>query len=155
MLHGSLSSPETYALLMGHPIWRQAFEWLQALPANPALGEYELRGRQLFASVQEYSTLARHEARFESHEQHVDLQYTIQGGEGIDWIPRDSLKADGLFANDVQFWLPPPEPVTTLAQTAGRFAVFFPVDAHRPKVRLAGHDQVRKLVIKINLGLLA
>ncbi|MBN9692319.1 MAG: YhcH/YjgK/YiaL family protein [Verrucomicrobia bacterium] len=154
MLHGHLTDPGTYAFLTAHPTWQQAFAWLHGLRSDIALGEYEILGRDMFASVQEYATLARHEARFESHEAHIDIQYTLKGVEGIDWIPRSALQPDGPFGNDVQFWLPPPEPVTTLAQSAGRFAIFFPSDAHRPKVRLPGHDRVRKLVIKIHQRLL-
>jgi YhcH/YjgK/YiaL family protein len=154
MLHGSLNEPDTYALLTAHAVWRQAFDWILKLTTDAPLGETELRGREMFASLQEYPTLARHEARFESHETYVDLQFTLSGGEGIDWIPRRQLKPDGPFGKDVQFWLPPPEPLSALAQVAGRFAVFFPVDAHRPKVRLSGHDRVRKGVIKIHRNLI-
>lgn len=154
MLHGDLHDPGTYAALTAHPTWQRAFDWLRTLAPDVALGEVELQGRDLFAIIQEYPTLARHEARFESHEAHIDLQYTLSGGELIDWIPRGTLQPDGPFANDVQFWLPPPEPVTALIQTAHRFAIFFPSDAHRPKVRLAGHDRVRKLVIKVHQRLL-
>lgn len=154
MLHGYLQERGTYSALTLHPTWRRAFDWLRALDSAAPLGEQEILGRDLFVSIQEYPTLARHEARFESHEAYIDLQYTLAGGEGIDWIPRSALQPDGPFANDVQFWLPPPEPVTTLAQTAGRFAIFFPADAHRPKVRLPGHDHARKLVIKIHQCLL-
>jgi len=155
VLHGHLPDPGTYADLANHPTWQLAFTWLRDLSPDVALGEYQILGLHMFASVQEYSTLARHEARFESHEAHVDLQYTLSGGESIDWIPRPLLQPDDPFDHDVQFWLPPPEPVTTLAQTAGRFAIFFPADAHRPKVRLSGHDRVRKLVIKIHQRLLS
>lgn len=154
MLHGSFNEPDTYELLTIHPVWRRAFDWIGALPGEAPLGEVELAGRDLFASLQEYSTLARHEARFESHEAYVDLQFTLAGGETIEWAPRSELRADGPFANDVQFWLPPSDPVTALAQTPGRFAIFFPADAHRPKVRVAGHDRVRKGVIKIHQRLL-
>ncbi|HRI12992.1 MAG TPA: YhcH/YjgK/YiaL family protein [Verrucomicrobiota bacterium] len=154
MLHGSLAEPETYALLTVDSVWRRAFDWVLQLPADAPLGEVELQGREMFASIQEYPTLARHEARFESHQEHVDLQFTLFGGEAIEWMPRGQLGPDGPFANDVQFWLPPPDPITTLAQTAGRFAIFFPADAHRPKVRLTGHDRVRKGVIKIRRHLI-
>jgi YhcH/YjgK/YiaL family protein len=155
MLHGHLDEPESYALLAAHPVWDRVFQWLRGLPADAALGHHEIQGEQIYVSIQEYSTLARYEARFESHERYVDLQYTLSGLEGIDWAPRSSLKPDGPFANDVQFWLPPSEPVTTLCQCPRRFAVFYPSDAHRPKVRLGSKDHVRKLVVKIEKELLA
>ncbi len=154
MLHGFLADPGTYDPLPTHPTWNRALEWLRVLPADIALGHYELAGPEMFASVQEYDTVDRAVARFESHREHVDLQYTIRGTEGIDWCPRSELEPTGPFANDVQFWLPPPAPWVTLVQSPGRFAVFYPSDAHRPKVSL-GFGPVRKLVIKIPLKLLA
>ena len=154
MLHACLADPGTYDTLLVHPMWRRALDWLRALPAGAALGTHEIIGRDLSASVQEYDTLDRSAARFESHRQHVDLQYTLAGTEGIDWCPRGELQPDGPFRDDVQFWLPPATPFVTLVNAPGRFAVFFPSDAHRPKVRLAD-PHVRKLVIKVNMRLLA
>ena len=94
--------------------------------------------------------------RFESHREHVDLQFTLTGVESIDWIPRSTLKQDGEFNldHDVGFWLPPSEPVTTLIQFPRRFAVFYPEDAHRPKGRVPGTEKVRKLVIKVSVKML-
>lgn len=155
MLHGHLNEPESYAGLISHPVWNQVFQWLHRLPTDAAVGHHEIQGEQIYVSIQEYATLARHEARFESHERYVDLQYTLSGLEGIDWAPRSSLQPDGSFGNDVQFWLSPPEPVTTLCQSPRRFAIFYPCDAHRPKVRIGAQDHVRKLVVKIEKALLA
>lgn len=154
MLHGSLAEPGTYDTLLVHPAWRRALGWLRALPADISLGRHEIIGQDMFASVQEYETVERAAARFESHREHVDLQYTICGLDGIDWCPRGELEPDGPFANDVQFWLPPAAPVTTLVNSPGRFAIFYPSDAHRPKVNVGG-GHVRKLVIKVHLKLLA
>ncbi len=153
MLHGSLSDPGTYETFLVHPVWTKALGWLRALPADIPTGKHEIIGEDMFASVMEYDTVPREAARFESHREHVDLQYAIAGTEGIDWCPRAELQADGPFADDVQFWLPPVTPVTTLESSPGRFSVFYPCDAHRPKVRIRSF-QVRKLVIKVAIRLL-
>lgn len=154
MLHASLSDPGTYESLLVHPVWRQALGWLRALPADIPTGKHEILGKEMFASVMEYDTVSRDAARFESHREHVDLQYAISGTEGIDWCPRAELVPDGPFGDDVQFWLPPATPITTLESSPGRFSVFYPSDAHRPKVRIQS-VHVRKLVIKVHLKLLA
>lgn len=153
MIHGYLSEPGTYVGLELHPVWCAALNWLRALPADIAPGEYELHGRDQYVSVQEYGTLPAAEARFESHQRYVDLQYTLQGAEAIDWLPRRELVPDGPFAHDVQFWLPPSQPPSQLIQTAGRFAIFYPDDAHRPKIAVMGFPRVRKLVIKTAVSL--
>jgi YhcH/YjgK/YiaL family protein len=154
MLHADLSSPGTYTDLLRHAVWETALGWLRELPPTAALGTHEILGRRMFASIQAYETQPREACRFESHREHVDLQYTIEGVEAIDWSPRSYLTPDGQFENDVQFWLPPNPLFTTLIQSSGRFAIFFPEDAHRPKVVFLRSTPVRKLVIKIHLDLI-
>jgi YhcH/YjgK/YiaL family protein len=92
--------------------------------------------------------------RFESHREHIDIQYTIAGIETIDWIPRDALSPDGPFGNDVQFWHPTDD-YTPITQAAGRFSIFFPSDAHRPKVIHGQAIRIRKVVIKIPVNRVA
>ena len=48
MLHGHLDEPESYALLAVHPVWNQVFQWLRVLPADAALGHYEIQGEQIY-----------------------------------------------------------------------------------------------------------
>ena len=157
MIHGSLHAPTTCEPLRLHPAWRLALAWLKGMPAEIPLGTHYLHGESIFAMVQEYDTLPADQCRFESHREHVDLQYTIAGREIIEWAPRGTLRPDGDFSveRDVGFWLPPEGPSTALVQVPGHFAVFYPEDAHRPKVRIPGHPHVRKLVIKVPVRLLA
>lgn len=154
MLHAHLDDPATYDAWLRHPVWRRALDWLKTLPAEAALGRQDLLGDDMFALIQAYDTLPREQARFESHEEHIDLQYTLAGEEAIDWHPRAGLQPDGAFGSDVQFWHPPATPYATLIHAPRRFSIFFPGDAHRPKVR-AHEPSVRKLVIKIRVGLVA
>lgn len=152
MLHARLDQPGGYSLLLVHPVWRRCLDWLGSLPASAPAGRHELDGSDLFALIMEYDTVPRDEARFESHLERVDLQYTLEGEEGIDWIPRSALTPDGPFGDDVQFWLPPAAPFSQLVNAPGCFSIFYPEDAHRPKVR-CGSARVRKLVIKARLAL--
>ena len=157
MLHASLSDPGTWMPILGHHrVWHRSLDWLKRLTPETPLGTYEIDGPKWYASVQTYDTLLREECRFESHEEHIDIQYTIQGGEIIDWIDRGQLEPEGPFANDVQFWKTPADSVSyaSLHQLPGRFAVFLPADAHRPKVRDPQSASVRKVVIKIHRSLI-
>lgn len=154
MIHGYLPLKKTYCGIEAHSVWRSAFEWLNAMPKDIAVGEYPLRGRDQFVSVQEYATVPPNEARFESHRAYVDLQYTISGAEAIDWIPRDVLVENGAFENDVQFWMPPKDGFSRIIQWPGRFSIFYPEDAHRPKLAVGNEPKVKKLVIKTLLSIL-
>lgn len=154
MLHASLSDPGTWMpFLGGHRVWMRSLEWLRKLTPETPLGTYEIDGPKWHASVQEYVTLERPACRFESHQDHIDIQYTISGSEYIDWREREGLRPDGPFANDVQFWLSPEESGASLHQIPGRFSIFLPSDAHRPKVADLRPAPVRKVVIKIHRSL--
>ena len=156
MLHATLNDPGTWMTLLGHhQVWLRSLDWLQKLTPETPLGTYEISGAKWFAMVQTYETLQRDSCRFESHEEHIDIQYTISGSEVIDWVDRGMLQADGVFANDVQFWLPPLNGAySSLLQSPGRLAIFLPSDAHRPKVNNPQNVNIRKVVIKIHRSLI-
>lgn len=149
MLHASLGSQETWSpFLRSSSVWTRCLDWLKTLTPETPQGNHELDGPSLYASVQEYTTQGRELCRFESHREHIDIQYTIAGIETIDWIPREALSPDGPFGNDVQFWHAAAD-YTPITQAAGRFSIFFPGDAHRPKVIHGQPTHIRKVVIKI------
>ncbi len=154
MIHGRLTDADSGRFNLGGPVWAGVMDWLCDEAPTAAPGRYELSAGDLFANVMEYETIPRSEARFESHREFVDLQYTLEGDEEIDWSPLAGLVPDGPMDQDLQFWLPPASGWSTLCQPSGRFAVFFPGDAHRPKVRHST-QRVRKVVIKVRARLLA
>ncbi|MFW5883643.1 MAG: YhcH/YjgK/YiaL family protein [Verrucomicrobiota bacterium] len=155
MLYGKLDDLENYAALIAHPIWRRAFTWIQEMPAQPECKIHELDGERLFVNVMRYETVPVEEARFESHRRYIDLQYTIEGGEQIELAHSDSLQPDGAYdaERDLQFYLPAPA-TSRVDKQAGWFSIYFPQDAHRPKLADGRHDAIYKLVVKIDLGLL-
>ena len=118
------------------------------------MGITQLRGDDIYVNVMTYKTLPTDQCRYESHRKYVDLQYTITGAEVIDWLDAGDLKADGGFEldRDLQFYLPAPTR-SQVHMRPGYFAIFYPSDAHRPKVSDGVHGEVFKLVIKMNLDL--
>lgn len=156
MIYARLSDPNLSKCLPG-PVWAEALDWIRnhASTANP--GIHELRGKLMFVNVMEYDTLPREECRFESHRRYLDLQYTIRGVEGIDYLNRAELLNDGEYDvdRDLLFHHAPQQASCTLAVAGDHFCVLFPEDAHRPKVALGTPGPIRKLVVKINLELLS
>jgi biofilm protein TabA len=155
MTHGHLLSPDTYAPLLLDPVWNEAFDWLRNMPAEPAKGIHPLRGDEMFVNVMKYDTLPREQCNFESHRKYVDLQYTIRGGETIEWRRSSELTAAGPYDDpkDLQFYQLGDAP-TRLHMPPGYFAVFYPSDAHLPKVLDGVHASVYKAVIKVGIHLL-
>jgi YhcH/YjgK/YiaL family protein len=156
MLYGKLDDFEAMGLRsLGGAISR-SIDWIRELPANPEEGRYELGRKKIYALVMSYATVDPAKARFETHRKHVDLQYSLQGGEVIEWAARESLARDGGYDpdKDVQFHRAG-QALGRIVKTAGYFSIFTPVDAHRPKIRTAGFGSVTKVVVKIPVGLLS
>src|SRR4051812_31174526 len=126
MLHASLSDPKTYAPFLTHPTWAKALDWLRAMPIDIPLGRHDILGDDMFVSVQEYATLPVEQCAFESHRKFIDIQYTIEGAEAIDWCAQSSLRPAGEFdvQKDLQWWVTPADPVTRLVNQRGQFAIF-------------------------------
>lgn len=155
MFFGNLQSPETYeTLIRSQPLLR-ALTWIKQMPEDYPPGIHEIQGEDLFVNIHGYDTCPVEQCRFESHRKYVDIQYCIEGGERIDLQWASRLDPDGDFdqPKDLQFYHPQAGG-TSLQMTPGDFAIFFPQDAHRPRVQDGTNLSVRKLVVKINLALL-
>ena len=157
MIYGDLHAPDGYQVLLAScDAWRRAFDWLRHMPPDPEPGIRKLLGDDMYVNIHGYDTLPVADCRFESHRRYVDLQYCIRGGERIDWELATRLTPEGPFdaERDVQ-WYQPAEAGTTVHLLPGRFAIFHPNDAHRPKRADGLHPAVFKLVIKVAHRLVA
>ncbi len=97
-------------------------------------GRYEIEGTDIFALVQEVDTDHVENRRPETHEEYVDIQYLVSGGERIGHAFLNSatqVKEDKRPEKDVIFYENPAgERLITLFP--GDYAIFFPTDIHRP-----------------------
>lgn len=131
-----------------HPGFAAALRWL-AKPELPRLsaGRHEIEGQRLFALINRDPGKGRLAARLESHRRYIDIQITLAGDEEIGYRPVADCSAPQvpfLPDNDVAFYAEPPD--SWLAVPPGRFAIFFPADAHAP---LAGVGELHKIVVKV------
>ena len=158
MIFGNLEHSQSYKNLLHHPVWQKAFEELSKLTPESPLGTTEFDGKKFYINVHTYDTKDVNDCRFESHEHTIDIQCTITGGELIEWSPRWLIENDGDYNpdRDFQYHLPPPsDQISRVRMTAGNFVVFYPCDAHRPKIRDEHHESVYKAVVKIDTSLLS
>jgi len=155
MIYGHIGEKEQWAVLAGHPAWKAAFDWLQSLDEETPERKVPLMGDDMFGIVMGYETLPGDTCRFESHREFVDLQYTISGGEKIGWSRAADLASDGPFdaEKDLQFYIFR-NPESLLHMGPGHFAVFYPTDAHAPKIADSRNREVFKAVVKIRRSLL-
>ncbi len=120
---------------------------LDALP----LGRNDIDGDDVFANVQEYTTVAADEKLFEAHRAYYDVQFVVSGEELLQYVPLESARATQPFdeASDFCLYEATCEP-SGIALHAGELAVLAPEDAHKPGCALSGEGMpVRKIVVKV------
>ncbi len=134
-----------------HPLFQQAFEYIQQNDmANAADGKYDIgEGLRAIFSNKPGMAAEASVAKFECHNQHIDIQLCISGVETIGWKPREKCIAENGGYNpdkDVQLYHEQPDMFFQL--TNGQFAIFFPEDVHAPMI---GDEEIKKLVIKVKI----
>jgi YhcH/YjgK/YiaL family protein len=119
---------------------------------NTPDGRYDIIGSDVYAMVQSYNTGSPETKNFESHKKHIDIQYIFSGTEAIDWLPIPELAIMTPYSEekDVIFYHPG-KSLSTLILTKGKFAVFYPADAHRPCCFIDKPEHVRKILIKVRV----
>lgn len=147
MILDNLESASQY--VSAHPLFASAFAYLaEKATAPPDDGRYELgEGLSAIAITGAGKSREQSLAKFESHNQYIDIQYCVSGHETIGWKPRRDCTqpAGGYHAEkDVQFYADAPD--TFFSLKAGQFAIFFPDDVHAPMI---GEGEIKKLVIKV------
>lgn len=155
MLLGHIHTPETYEPFLQHPVWKKALAWLNTEAPNLPDGEYEIDNRNIYAPISTVTTLPRSEAKYEAHREYIDVHYCIEGGELIEWAPVSQLTPTMPFNEEKDYCLyESPIKATSLKMTSGTFAIFFPADAHMPKISDGQSKQIRKVVVKIRVDTL-
>lgn len=130
----------------------KGFAYLRSLSPVVPDGRYPLESDGLYVVVMTYETKTRSEMRLEAHRLYADIQVVLQGAERCEWCPAEDLTVVETYdaARDVLFYADPPA-LDAFVLTPGRFAVFYPSDAHKPSCHLRGRTTVRKAVVKVRL----
>jgi YhcH/YjgK/YiaL family protein len=134
-----------------HPLFAKAFEYIQQTDlANAVEGKTDIAdGLKSIFSNSPGKTKEASLAKFECHNQNIDIQVCIKGEETIGWKPREKcVTPNGAYnaEKDVQFYNDAPD--TFFRLNDGQFAIFFPEDVHAPMI---GEGQIKKLVIKVRI----
>lgn len=114
-------------------------------------GKYEIDGKKIFASVQEYESKVPEKILFENHGKYIDIQYIISGEEEIlTSAAEDDRKSIPYDAeHDVEFY-DYTEDHHTFKMNGGDFVILFPGEPHAPGLAKYGKPQkMKKIVVKI------
>jgi biofilm protein TabA len=146
MIIDTLDNSARYSHL--HPMFAAAFAFLRTTNlAAAAPGRREVQGDRLTVSIDHVAGVGRDRARLEAHRRYIDIQVAFDGVDEIGWRPVNecrSVEEPYDPVRDIGFWCDRPD--SWILLPAGRFAIFFPEDAHAP---LAGSGAVHKAVMKI------
>lgn len=135
----------------------KALEWLgREIGEESPAGKYPIYGDKIYALVQHLTTEPAEDRLAEAHREYVDIQLLLRGRELIR-VARDT--------GDQQVWADERESrdrltyrevrgESDLKLTPGMFAVFFPMDIHRPCCSMGENMEIRKAVVKIHVSLL-
>lgn len=90
----------------------------------------------------------------ESHKHWIDIQFSILGSEGIDVFDSGTLNHLSYnLESDFFTYETDLKPAVTIRNHPSYFSIFFPGDAHRPKMVCEGHTKVHKGVVKMSTQL--
>ena len=133
-----------------HPRFAKAFEYIRQLDlATLEVGKTEIDGKDLHVAVSAKEGNSAEAAKFECHNNYIDIQFCPSGTEKLGWKPRHKCvepidvynpEKDILFFKD--------KPDTYFDFHAGDFAIFFPEDVHAPMI---GEGVIKKLVVKVKI----
>ena len=143
---GEIAGMEFARCLTGYEFLRNTD--LKALP----LGRVDIDGDEVFASVQEYTTMPADACRYESHDLYFDIQYVVEGQEQFGYTKRAGLEEEAPYneADDIVFFKEPEQGGAVLLR-AGDCAVVAPEDAHKPRCIAGTPCKVRKIVVKVRV----
>jgi len=148
MILDSLANADRYTSL--HPRFARAFRFIQEQNLQALEpGKFEIDGTDLHASVSLKDGVTEADAKFEAHNNYMDIQVCPGGQETIGWKPRSkcsSPKGEYNMEKDVIFFNDSPDTYFELHE--GEFAIFFPEDVHAPMI---GSGPIKKLVVKVRI----
>ncbi len=128
--------------------FKHAFDYIYQIDVHtiPA-GKYEIDGENMYALIQEYNTKLKEQGFWEAHRRYIDLQYVVQGAEGIGYANINHLQQGEYDAK--KDFLPLFGEGDLVTLKSGSFVLLLPEDAHMPGMAVGESTPVRKIVVKI------
>ena len=126
-----------------------AYDFIVNKAEGAAVGKYDLVNGA-YVSVQEYTTKARSEAKYEAHKKFIDIQMILSGKELIAVSPIEKMTISDEYNEEKDFMLfHHNDECTDYVLEAGEFLILYPQDVHMPGVCVNEKSPVRKIVVKV------
>jgi YhcH/YjgK/YiaL family protein len=128
--------------------FKLAFDFIKSTDLKGLeVGKHPIDGKNVFAAVSEYNQKSAEDAKWESHNNYIDIQFMITGSEVIGYSAVGNCEAKEEYNSekDITF-LHKPEQADYATIDTCKFAIYFPQDAHQPGI---GNASVKKIVVKV------
>ncbi len=133
--------------------FRKVFEYLKTLTKDTPDGTVELDGKRIYVMIQSGMTSDAQPDKLELHRKYIDIQYVIDGVEGMIYAPDyGNMEVITPYDEEKDYtFVKPPAELVRMDVTPGMFAVFTPRDAHFGKLasRAKGAMFIKKAVAKV------
>lgn len=130
-----------------HQKFKEAFDYISRIDIHALpVGRHDIDD-SMYVLVQEYMTKPKADGKWEAHRRYIDLQYVVQGAEGMGYANIHDLE-QGEYIPEKDF-LPLFGEGEQIALRSGYFVLLFPEDAHMPSMALGESKPARKIVVKI------
>jgi len=150
MIADVLKNRQIYASIS--PRIKTALEYIAKTDFSAiAPGRYELDGSNLFVLVQAYDSIPREQGKWECHKNYIDIQYIAEGVEQIGCNNINKMKVTTEYnpEKDIAFLSGEGDFITF---SKGSYGIFFPADAHMPKIAADNIPaKVKKVVVKVKV----
>lgn len=150
--HTSIDKEEFFKQYHAHKAWwDMAFAYMKNTDFSSLKpGKYLLDGDNVYVNVADGPTKTLDQAKYESHKDYADIHYLITGKEQISAadVSKGTIVQPYDDDKDIQFLTAKGKDYIA---EPGSFFIFFPKTAHRPSVKTAGADTVKKIVVKIKV----
>lgn len=114
-------------------------------------GRYDI-DEDVYFNVKEYVPKDPVVAGWETHKEHIDIQYLLEGSEQSAFMPACLMEPISNYDPVKDKISYKHNPNQTLVQVKpGMFAIFFPEDAHRASLSDGTSQQNRKIVVKVKV----
>lgn len=121
-----------------------------------APGNYPIEGNLIYAKVFDNTSKPLSESHAEYHNDYIDVQYFVTGGELMGYCPKmkDEYELCGQIVEEDVYFLDNPEGEQFVKVVPGDFVILFPNDLHRPGIAEGEPQTYRKAVVKVAMELI-
>ncbi len=146
MVVDSLDNLLSYVSL--HPRFTKAFDFIRQLDFSKLKAGRIVVDEDIYINVDEVSLRPVEGARYETHDEYIDIQIPLTVNENVGYIERSLLgePVEVRVGKDIAFYDAPL--ATSFDLRVGSFAIFFPQDAHMP---ILGEGMTKKIVMKVRV----